>query len=54
MTSNHDNHKNDMVALTVESKGFQIVPLPHPSHVGAICTICLKYGIIRPFYTIFY
>ena len=54
MTSNHGGRvKSQEASSTVEKKAFQMAPLSLSALIGAIYTIRLKYGLIRPFETIF-
>ena len=54
MTSNRGVLWNGLDPPTVvEKKGFQVTPLSLSSHIGAIYTNSLKYGLNGPFYTIF-
>ena len=52
--SNHGTRQNDQDSSTVDKKVFQVAPLLNSVHFGVFYTISLKYGIIRPFKTIFH
>ena len=48
MTSNNVGRENYLEGSKIYKKGFQMVPLPAYAHIGAIYTIHLNCGLIRP------
>ena len=52
VTSNNGGHLPNLDNSAVEEKGFQMGPILSSDHIGAIYTICLKYGLFKPLKTI--
>ena len=49
ITSNNEGRVNNKDASVVEKKTFQVTPLSLSVRIGAIYTIRLECGLIRPF-----
>ena len=54
MTSNPGGYVNGQEESKIDIKAFNMAPLSIFSHIRSIYTICLKYVIIRLFYTVFF